>query len=86
MQKILGSLSPSDALAKHLAGPQIRDRMARIGLIFEEGRAATAPQLMQHSTTTTGESQPRTTTNTTIKTHPRLVIPPRLQIQICNDP
>ena len=43
MEKVLGADNPSDALTKHLAGPQLQQHLRRMGLVHEEGRADSAP-------------------------------------------
>ena len=45
LSKVAGPDNPADSLTKHLAGPDIRRHLARMSLVAEEGRAATAPQL-----------------------------------------
>ena len=45
MEKVAGAENPGDAMTKHLAGPELKQHVARMGLYFEEGRAESAPQL-----------------------------------------
>ena len=45
LDKIAGSENPADALTKYLAGPQLRAHLARMGLVVESGRAASAPKV-----------------------------------------
>ena len=49
LEKVPGKINPADALTKHISGPEIVDHMARINIVFEHGRAASAPQLVQDS-------------------------------------
>ena len=45
LEKIPGPINPGDALTKYLSGPELRGHLARMNLVFEEGRASSAPQL-----------------------------------------
>ena len=45
LENIPGQVNPGDALTKYLSGPDLRGHLERMGLSFEEGRAASAPQL-----------------------------------------
>ena len=48
LENVLGKHSPSDALTKHITGPEIKEHMKRLGMIVQEGRPASAPQLVQN--------------------------------------
>ena len=45
MEKVPGVENPGDALTKYLLGPDLRAHVQRMHLAFEEGRAASAPEL-----------------------------------------
>ena len=45
LEKAAGELNPGDALTKYLDWPTLRGHVERMGLVFEEGRADSAPQL-----------------------------------------
>ena len=47
MAKVLGTDNPADALTKNLLGPDLRKHVQKMGLVLEEGRAATAPKLAE---------------------------------------
>ena len=49
LEKVLGKLNPADSLTKHLSGPEITEHMKRLGLVYEEGRAMSAPQIAQRA-------------------------------------
>lgn len=54
MRQCRGVEHPGDALTKHLLSPDLLKRFERMGLVYEEGRAAGAPQL---STSLTQEAR-----------------------------
>ena len=43
--KVPGPENPADSLTKHLARPALLQHLARMNLVAEEGRAASAPQI-----------------------------------------
>ena len=45
LEKVLGALNPADLLTKYLDGTIQDGHIARMGLVVEEGRAASAPKL-----------------------------------------
>ena len=45
VEKLPGVENPADALTKHLAGPALRDRLKRMNVVAEKGRAESAPTL-----------------------------------------
>ena len=45
LSKIPGPENPADSLTKYLSGPDLQKHMAKLNLVVEEGRAASAPQL-----------------------------------------
>ena len=48
LEKVLGKHNPADALTKCSTGPEIAEHMKGLGLAFEQGRAASAPRLVQN--------------------------------------
>ena len=58
LTKNLGSQNPADALTKHVPGPLPKEHLDRMHLELQDGRPATAPQLMQNKDMT-----PSTTEN-----------------------
>ena len=45
MENVLGSENPGDALTKHMSGTDLMQHLDETGLLLEDGRAESAPQL-----------------------------------------
>ena len=45
LEKVAGSENPGDAMTKYLHAPELLAHGARMNLVYEEGRAQSAPQL-----------------------------------------
>ena len=56
LSKVPGSQNPADALTKHVAGPLLQEHLARMHLQLQDGRAASAPQLMNSKDSTLDEN------------------------------
>ena len=45
IEKVAGAENGADVLTKYVAGPLLKSHLARLGLVAETGRAASAPEL-----------------------------------------
>ena len=45
LEEVAGIENPGDAMTKFLPAPQLLEHMGRMSLVYEEGRAESAPQL-----------------------------------------